>query len=203
VQKDFSTNSARKSRANPLSDLHGGEACRGPDASNHLLRQRRPSRPRPQGLIGSRAAIPAQRSNPNHQCAAGAKNCHYVTQMTVGRDASTSRPPHRSVHRLFPIRLLPRVRTHIKYTMILMRPIACDMLKPGSSAGACFDARNSPWLGPSRHQPPHRSSSCRRLHSYYGLVRLPRPCIIGLRSSLPDADRRTRERTLNRRQTWK
>ena len=56
-------------------------------------------------------------------------------------------------------------------------------------------------LGPSLHQLRSRSLCLvRRLHSYYGLVRLSHarassataPC-------LPDADRRTRERTLNRR----
>src|SRR3982074_3312746 len=103
--------------------------------------------------------------------------------------------------RLSLIRLLPRVRTQHKIHDDTHAAIACDMLNPAQCPEHALMARIPLGLGPSLHQLRSRSLCLvRRLHSYYGLVRLPTPVHHRLRLlAFPDADRRTRERTLNRR----
>src|ERR1700732_1959201 len=73
-------------------------------------------------------------------------------------------------------RLLPRVRTHHQIHDDTHAAIACDMLNPAQCPEHALMARIRLGLGPSLHQ--LRSGSLRlvrRLHSYYGLVRLPTP----------------------------
>ena len=103
--------------------------------------------------------------------------------------------------RLSLIRLLPRVRTHHQIHDDTHAAIACDMLNPAQCPEHALMARIPLGLGPSLHQLRSRSLCLvRRLHSYYGLVRLPTPVHPSATAPrLPDADRRTRERTLNRR----
>src|SRR5712675_3339219 len=78
--------------------------------------------------------------------------------------------------RLSLIRLLPRVRTHHQIHDDTHAAIACDMLNPAQCPEHALMARISLGLGPSLHQLRSRSLCLvRRLHSYYGLVRLPTP----------------------------
>jgi hypothetical protein len=78
---------------------------------------------------------------------------------------------------------------------------ACDMLNPAQGPEHALMARISLGLGPSLHQLRSRSLCLvRRLHSYYGLVRLPTPVHHRLRLhtfSMRTAG--TREQTLIRR----
>src|SRR6267378_3234683 len=78
--------------------------------------------------------------------------------------------------RLSLIRLLPRVRTHHQIHDDTHAAIACDMLNPAQCPEHALMARIPLGLGPSLHQLRSRSLCLvRRLHSYYGLVRLPTP----------------------------
>src|ERR1700736_6406260 len=78
--------------------------------------------------------------------------------------------------RLSLIRLLPRVRTHHQRHDDTHAAIACDMLNPAQCPEHALMARIPLGLGPSLHQLRSRSLCLvRRLHSYYGLVRLPAP----------------------------
>ena len=103
--------------------------------------------------------------------------------------------------RLSLIRLLPRVRTHHQIHDDTHAAIACDMLNPAQCPEHALMARIPLGLGPSLHQLCSRSLRLvRRLHSYYGLVRTSHARASSATAPrLPDADRRTRERTLNRR----
>src|ERR1700736_1740275 len=102
--------------------------------------------------------------------------------------------------RLSLIRLLPRVRTHHQRHDDTHAAIACDMLNPAQCPEHALMARIPLGLGPSLHQPRSRSL-CLVPASQ---LLWPRPTSHARASSataprLPDADRRTRERTLNRR----
>src|SRR6202047_1899196 len=88
----------------------------------------------------------------------------------------TSRPRTNPYMRLSLIRLLPRVRTHHQIHDDTHAAIACDMLNPAQCPEHALMARIPLGLGPSLHQLRSRSLCLvRRLHSYYGLVRLPTP----------------------------
>src|ERR1700736_521755 len=103
--------------------------------------------------------------------------------------------------RLSLIRLLPRVQTHHQIHDDTHAAIACDMLNPGTVSGACFDGAHSPWPRPFAPPTPQQIAlPC----SPASQLLWPRPTSHARASSatpprLPDADRRTRERTLNRR----
>src|SRR5271166_3848772 len=72
--------------------------------------------------------------------------------------------------------ILPRVRTHYQRHDDTHAAIACDMLNPAQCPEHALMARIPLGLGPSLHQLRSRSLCLvRRLHSYYGLVRLPTP----------------------------
>src|SRR5438270_3002868 len=78
--------------------------------------------------------------------------------------------------RLSLLRLPPRVRTHHQIHDDTHAAIACDMLNPAQCPEHASMARIPLGLGPSLHQLRSRSLCLvRRLHSYYGLVRLPTP----------------------------
>src|SRR6202521_4305996 len=106
--------------------------------------------------------------------------------------------------RLSLIRLLPRVRTHHQRHNDTHAAIACDMLNPAQCPEHALMARIPLGLGPSLHQLRSRSLCLvRRLHSYYGLVRLPPP--VHHRIRLPPFPMRTavRESELSTDgQTW-
>src|SRR5467141_1087439 len=75
--------------------------------------------------------------------------------------------------RLSLIRLLPRVQTHHQRHDDTHAAIACDMLNPAQCPEHALMARIPLGLGPSLHQLRSRSLCLvRRLHSYYGRVRL-------------------------------
>src|SRR5947209_20505569 len=78
--------------------------------------------------------------------------------------------------RLSLLRLPPRVRTHHQIHDDTHAALACDMLNPALGPEHALIARIPLGLGPSLHQLRRRSLCLvRRLHSYYGLVRLPTP----------------------------
>src|ERR1700732_4461640 len=99
--------------------------------------------------------------------------------------------------RLSLIQLLPRVRTHHQIHDDTHAAIACDMLNPAQCPEHALMARIPLGLGPSLHQLRSRSL-CLVPASQ---LLWPRPTSHARASSAtaPDADRRTRERTLNRR----
>src|ERR1700732_5146471 len=113
----------------------------------------------------------------------------------------TSRPRTNPYMRLSLIRLLPRVRTHHQIHDDTHAAIACDMLNPAQCPEHALRARIPLGLGPSPHPTPQQIAlPC----SPASQLLWPRPTSHARASSataprLPDADRRTRERTLNRR----
>ena len=82
--------------------------------------------------------------------------------------------------------------------------IACDMLNPAQCPEHALMARIPLGLGPSLHQLRSRSLCLvRRLHSYYGLVRLPMPVHHRLRLLAFPMRTAVRESELSTdRQTW-
>ena len=92
----------------------------------------------------------------------------------------TERPPHRSVRAAFPHTAPTSVQTA---SACRMRSSACDTLIR-FWPGTCFAGPHSPWSPPLAPPAPQRTLRIvRRLHGYYGEVRLSRSCIIGYGSS--------------------
>ena len=103
--------------------------------------------------------------------------------------------------RLSLIRLLPRVQTHHQRHDDTHAAIACDMLNPAQCPEHALMAPHSPWSRPFAPPTPQQIAL---LCSPASQLLWPRPTSHARASSataprLPDADRRTRERTLNQR----
>src|SRR5579863_8030896 len=88
----------------------------------------------------------------------------------------TSRPPPRSVRADFP-HTAPT--SGVTAVSAVCAPAPVSRLF-GSESGTCCAVRIPLGLGPSLHQLRHGALRfVRWLHRYYGLARLPAPCIIG------------------------
>ena len=117
-----------------------------------------------------------------------------------GRTRVTSRPPHRSGHEAFP-HTAPTSGPYVPSEHNDTHAAIVGCMPAGAESGACGDGTHSPWPRPFAPPTPQQIVlPC----SPASQLLWPRPTSHARTSSattlrLPDADRRTRERTLNRR----